>query len=139
RLTWNDVDETDTEYYEVRTEDANWGVKNSAFVDRSKRLMMTDKIAASGSVIYYIKAIDSSGHYSTNAAIASASVDSKYTDDPVYPTEGNAAYLQIANNLSELSTITGTKTFDSAVTLQSTLNMANSSAIQDAGNNAIEL
>ncbi|MDR8391002.1 hypothetical protein NC796_07630 [Aliifodinibius sp. S!AR15-10] len=58
----------------------------------------------------------------------------------VYSTvESNDRFLQIANELSEITNVSGSKTFDSSVTIQQYLDMDSDGRVQGDGSGAIEI
>lgn len=65
-LKWNPVDIRDLQAYEIRTSNSNWG-SQTGLVYRGNALTCEVK-PTSRTHTFYIKAIDRSGNYSTNAA-----------------------------------------------------------------------
>jgi len=65
---WNKNDDLDLLGYEIRTEDANWGVQSAALIYRGLTNTFTITTPASRNPgVYYIKAYDRSGNYSFDA------------------------------------------------------------------------
>ncbi|MCK5641375.1 MAG: hypothetical protein KAJ19_11275, partial [Gammaproteobacteria bacterium] len=67
-LTWDKLADKDLWGYEIRTEDANWGVQSAALIFRglaNKFTIVTPASRAPGT--YYIKAYDRSGNFSDAA------------------------------------------------------------------------
>ena len=66
KLTWNENTEVDFSYYEIRTEDANWGSDTAALVFRGKtNSCFVPPNGVGTTLTYYIKSVDTSGNYST--------------------------------------------------------------------------
>jgi len=65
KFTWNENTEPDFSYYEIRTEDANWGSDTAALVFRGKTNSCFVPPNGVGTLTYYIKSVDTSGNYST--------------------------------------------------------------------------
>jgi hypothetical protein len=69
---WNKNDDSDLDGYEIRTEDANWGVQSSTLIYRGLSNTFTIITPSSRNPgVYYIKAYDRSGKYSLNAQTVS--------------------------------------------------------------------
>ena len=68
RLQWDEVAIFNLGRYEVRLEDANWGVRNDQLLKRPKDETVELPISAAGPLTLYVKAIRQSGTYSENAA-----------------------------------------------------------------------
>jgi hypothetical protein len=66
-LTWNESPEPDTYTYEIRTQNVNWGSNDSfrVFYGDSTR---TNTYTPTSTTTYFIRAVDSSGNYSTSSA-----------------------------------------------------------------------
>lgn len=69
-LAWHNNLEVDTSTYEVRTDNTGWGVNDSGRKFYGDATKTFTPYATNGSATFYIKAIDSSGNYSVNAAVA---------------------------------------------------------------------
>tara|TARA_R100000908_G_scaffold21969_2_gene8897 strand:+ start:28789 stop:34554 length:5766 start_codon:yes stop_codon:yes gene_type:complete len=82
RHKWDENSDPDIGEYEIRVGGTGWS--DATLVDRTKGTTLTTAIVTSGNFTYRIKAIDTSGNYSTNAVSDTVTVDDKYTDDPVY-------------------------------------------------------
>ena len=66
KFTWNENTEPDFSYYEIRTEDANWGSDTAALVFRGKtNSCFVPPNGVGNTLTYYIKSVDTSGNYST--------------------------------------------------------------------------
>jgi sulfur carrier protein ThiS len=70
-LTWHDNPESDTNTYEIRTEDTGWGVNDvkRVFFGSNTKAFVT--YATNGSATFYIRAVDSSGNYSQISSVVS--------------------------------------------------------------------
>jgi len=69
---WNKNDDLDLAGYEIRTEDANWGIQSATLIYRGLSNTFTIiKPASRTPGVYYIKAYDNSGNYSFNAQFVS--------------------------------------------------------------------
>jgi hypothetical protein len=69
-LSWDANEEIDVQYYEVRTDDINWGSTTGQVYLGSSTTVDIAPGAVGVSVTYYIKAIDYSKNYSVTAATA---------------------------------------------------------------------
>lgn len=70
-LSWHNNLEPDVSSYEIRTEDAGWGVNDYRRVFYGDSTKTFVKYATNGSATFYIRAIDSSGNYSQVASVIS--------------------------------------------------------------------
>lgn len=66
-LTWASNPEADVYTYEIRTENANWNSNDVKRVFYGDSTRCFAKYTNSGSVSFYIKAVDTAGNYSLNA------------------------------------------------------------------------
>lgn len=70
-LTWDDIADIDRDEFEVRT-GASWN--DGTLIARLSGTTLRTGITAAGTQNFYIKAIDTSGNYSTNAASTTATI-----------------------------------------------------------------
>lgn len=70
-LSWHPNPEPDTSTYEVRTEDAGWGIGDARRVFYGDNTKAFVKYATNGSATFYIRAVDSSGNYSVLSSVIS--------------------------------------------------------------------
>jgi hypothetical protein len=71
KLTWNKNIDADIAGYEVRTSNTNWGNDNSYVFRGSTNSCVVTPGTVGSSTIWYLKAFDTNGLYSTNAAVSS--------------------------------------------------------------------
>lgn len=65
RLDWDDVPDLDINFYEIRIGGTSW--ETATRIGTSKSSVFTHANVSSGTITYRIKAIDTSGNYSTSA------------------------------------------------------------------------
>jgi hypothetical protein len=70
RLTWNKSPEVDLSQYEVRRGGVSWEASSKIYLGKSTTYF--DKVLGSGGIPYFVKAIDTSGNYSTAPASTTA-------------------------------------------------------------------
>ncbi len=70
-LSWHPNLEPDVSTYEVRTEDAGWGVNDAKRVFYGDATKTYTKYVTNGSSTFYIRAVDSSGNYSLVSSLIS--------------------------------------------------------------------
>lgn len=91
-FTWNKSTEKDLAGYEIRTEDANWGVQSSKMVYRGLANTFTIVRPSTRTPgTFYIKAFDTTGNYSTTAASVAPS-----NDAPAAPTLSSTVWFGMA-------------------------------------------
>lgn len=66
-LRWNPIPDKDLAFYELRTEDANWGVVNDKYIHQTTATSYEFGRPKDVAYTFYIKARDTSGNYSINA------------------------------------------------------------------------
>jgi len=70
-LNWHNNPEPDTTTYEIRTQDFGWGSDSVIRVFHGDSVKAFVSYATNGSATFYIRAMDSSGNYSTTSSVIS--------------------------------------------------------------------
>lgn len=65
RIDWDDVNDLDLDFYEIRTGGSNW--QTASRIGTSKASIFTHANVTGSNIVYRIKSVDTSGNYSTNA------------------------------------------------------------------------
>ncbi len=91
RLAWLGVSDADLQGYELRIGGANWA--GASFLAFTKDISYLLKAQASGSYALWVKALDTTGNYSTNAASLTAVVGGPSAPGLSYSITGISEYL----------------------------------------------
>lgn len=70
-LSWHNNLEPDVSTYEIRTEDAGWGVQDYRRIFYGDTTKIYTKYGVSGFSTFYIRAVDSAGNYSSDSSVIS--------------------------------------------------------------------
>jgi hypothetical protein len=92
QLSWVGVTDADLAGYEIRTGGSAWGTGDTVLAT-SSGAAYTWKIQTSGSITVRVKAIDTTGNYSTTASVATVTITAPSAPTITYAISGPDEYL----------------------------------------------